>query len=243
VGNNLSPALEKRYTADLLATRRRIDQLEQERSDIGKLVKSAIDEEWSRDRTLRDLLEGRISEQVEIPGIGDAKSERNRNIGAALRRAIESVERICDVEPEVDPDRPELQPMPGGTGGKTDTPETAGRKAAAAARIGAQLSDLFNRKREPDAPLTWHDEDDGRILGIAAGGLVYSVKVGAQGARWELGKRRGPWCKTVLEAKEAAARAELERLADEKLQNAGAGELTKADTKGAAVARKKGGRR
>jgi hypothetical protein len=72
---------------------------------------------------------------------------------------------------------------------------------------------------------------------------MYAVEPDGDRFRWAQGKKRGRGFKDVAEAKKDAERAELERLADCKLKNAGHGELTKAADKGSAVARKKGGRR
>jgi hypothetical protein len=93
----LSPSLEKRYQEDLLATLRRIDLLEDEKKETRKLLSACIDEEWSRVRVLRDMLEHRISPQTPLPGIGE-HVVRKQQIGAVLRRAVDSAERICGAE-------------------------------------------------------------------------------------------------------------------------------------------------
>jgi hypothetical protein len=99
VHNELPQRLREKYTDDLLATRRRIDLLETEKDETRKLLKGAVDEEWARERTLRDLLEGKISEQAALPGIEEV-GERDRKLGGVLRRAAEAVERICNVDTE-----------------------------------------------------------------------------------------------------------------------------------------------
>lgn len=97
------------------------------------------------------------------------------------------------------------------------------------------------------AVLTWHHEDDGRVLGVAGDGLVYSIERGTSGkllgrARWQRGRDKGPWVDGLEGAKKDAERAEIERLGDARLDNAGDGELTKKELKGAAVTPKKGRR-
>lgn len=95
--DQLSPTLEKRYQQDLLATLKRIDLLEDEKKETRKLLGACIDEEWSRVRVLRDMLEGRVSPQTPLPGIHE-ESQRATKIGAVLRRAVESAERISGAE-------------------------------------------------------------------------------------------------------------------------------------------------
>ena len=95
--SELTPAVEKRYHEDLLATLKRIDLLEDEKKETRKLLSACIDEEWSRCRVLRDMLEGRISPQTPLPGIGE-HLHRKQQIGSVLRRAVDSAERICGAE-------------------------------------------------------------------------------------------------------------------------------------------------
>ena len=80
----------------------------------------------------------------------------------------------------------------------------------------------MTRARKP-APLTWYDEPDGRVIGVAGDGLVYSVEAGrAQKLqdggyyRWHQGRRRGEWIAGLLAAKVDAERAERQRLAAQK---------------------------
>lgn len=95
----LDPELEQGYHEDLLATLRRIDQIEAEKSELRKAISGCLDEEWARVRVLRDLLENRISEQAALPGL-EGPGERESRIGAVLRRAIEALESITGVEAE-----------------------------------------------------------------------------------------------------------------------------------------------
>lgn len=101
MANNLSPGAEKRWQQDLLATLGRIEKLEAEKSETSKMLRDVIAEEWSRVKTLRDLLEGRLSEQAALPGLEDDGKERHRRIGAVLRRAFATAEQITGVP--VDP--------------------------------------------------------------------------------------------------------------------------------------------
>jgi hypothetical protein len=95
--DQLSPTLERRYQQDLLDTLKRIDLLEDEKKETRKLLGACVDEEWSRVRVLRDMLEGRISPQTPLPGVSE-ESSRKTKIGAVLRRASEAAERICGTE-------------------------------------------------------------------------------------------------------------------------------------------------
>lgn len=98
---DLDPELEQGYHEDLLATLRRCDAIEAEKAELRKAISGCLDEEWARVRVLRDLLEGRVSEQAALPGL-EGPGERESRIGAVLRRAIEALESITGVpaEPE-----------------------------------------------------------------------------------------------------------------------------------------------
>lgn len=99
--SDLDPELEQRYHEDLLATLGRIDQLEAEKAELRKAISGCLDEEWARVRVLRDLLEGRVSEQAALPGL-EGPGERESRIGAVLRRAIDALENITGVSAEPD---------------------------------------------------------------------------------------------------------------------------------------------
>lgn len=132
----------------------------------------------------------------------------------------------------------------------TITLRTPGGKEVTAtqSQMRAALNELDRRKAAPRA-LDWipcyggieADLPDGSSfrVGEANDGTfeLVRVKPGKKGLS-KVGR-----FDTETDAKKRAAQLVAEGAADEMLKNAGAGELTKADTKGPAVARKKGGRR
>ncbi len=105
---DLDADLVEQYHGDLLATLRRIDQLEAEKTELGKAIRGCLDEEWARVRVLRDLLGGRISEQAALPGL-EGPGERESRIGAVLRRAIDALESITGVTAEAQPSKAKLR--------------------------------------------------------------------------------------------------------------------------------------
>jgi hypothetical protein len=102
MSRHLSPDTERRALDELLATRSRIDLLEQERDEAKKAFKSIISEEWSRERFLLGILRGTVSEQLAPSGMDAGMVERSRKIGSALRAAIEAMERLTGVSAEAE---------------------------------------------------------------------------------------------------------------------------------------------
>jgi hypothetical protein len=140
MSRHLSPDTERRALDELLATRSRIDLLEQERDEAKKAFKSIISEEWSRERFLLGILRGTVSEQLALSGMDAGMVERSRKIGSALRAAIEAMERLTGVSAEVED-----------TGGDADGTEAVLR---AAARVRDAQADL--EKAHPGAKASVH---------------------------------------------------------------------------------------
>jgi hypothetical protein len=115
--------------------------------------------------------------------------------------------------------------------------------------VDAAVAHLGIKSSIPE--LEWKAKNKGVQEARVQGGM-YQVITGGSGA-WTAawvpagGKRGqalvGGSARPEAEVKKACWDHHLERTADLALQNAGAGELTGKDTKGPAVARKKGGRR
>ncbi len=97
-----SPEVTRLAQESLLATLTRIDLLEDEKSETSKAFRAVIDEEWARVRTMRGVLEGRISEQLALAGLEEKPADRHRQIGQILRAAVASLERITGVEAGVE---------------------------------------------------------------------------------------------------------------------------------------------
>jgi hypothetical protein len=225
--HHLSPDVEERAQEDLLETLGRIDRLEDERKETSKAFRAVLDEEWSRVRTLRGVLEGRISEQVALPGLEQEPSERNRQIGVILRKAVESIERITGVSPEV-------QDM---------------AKENGAQRLIRELNPdkLVGTREEAIArhELAWHKEGVNLVATVKGG--CYCVEPNYRGDGWATlwtpvggrSKRLGAE-ETQAAAKELCAKHLLEHQADAILDNAGDGALAAKELKGEATARKKG---
>jgi hypothetical protein len=100
--NSLHPDVEERAQEDLLATLGRIDLLDDEKRECAKALRAILDEEWSRVRMLRDVLEGRIAEETFLPGLEEKVTERDRKIGAQLRKAVDAISRITGASPTVE---------------------------------------------------------------------------------------------------------------------------------------------
>ena len=107
---DLGPGVERKAQEDLLASLTRIDLLEDEKGECSKAFRAIIDEEWARVRTMRGVLGGTVSEQIALPGL-EGTSERDARIGAILRKAIESLERITGVSSEVEDMADEAEKM------------------------------------------------------------------------------------------------------------------------------------
>lgn len=151
---DLDPEIEQGYHEDLLATLRRIDQIEAEKSELRKAIGGCLDEEWARVRVLRDLLEGRVSEQAALPGL-EGPGERESRIGAVLRRAIEALESITGVEaePEKKKGRGGITSMSVSVGGRKVTeiegdPEEILEKIEQAGRAASALGEARQPKRK-----------------------------------------------------------------------------------------------
>jgi uncharacterized protein (UPF0335 family) len=99
---HVSQGLEAKALEELLATRSRIDLLEQEAEQCKKGLKAVIAEEWNREHFLLGVLRGSVSEQVALPGMESSLVERSRKIGQVLRALIEAVERITGEAAEVE---------------------------------------------------------------------------------------------------------------------------------------------
>jgi hypothetical protein len=152
--HSLSPHLHEKYTKDLLATMRRIDSLEAEKKECASFINDVVKTETSRESMLRDLLEGRVSEQVALPGL-EAPEGRAREIGARLRLAVEKVELLCNVDREaglvnvVDEDKRRR-------GGIDSVTLRVGDKEVTATpgQLRAGLAELDRRKKARDGLVT-----------------------------------------------------------------------------------------
>lgn len=100
-----------------------------------------------------------------------------------------------------------------------------------------------------DGEIDWHKEGDNHVADVDHGTYCVQPPIPPE-EQWALywtppgggkSKRLGLFV-SWAEGQRAAERDHLEHLADEKFKNAGAGDLTRADTKGDAVARKRGRR-
>lgn len=257
--HNLSPHLHEKYTKDLLATMRRIDNLEAEKKECTSFIGDVIKTEKSRETVLRDLLEGRVSEQVALPGL-EAPEAREREIGARLRLAVDKVELLCHVDAEVRDLGAAVDRVRNSTadiekahpGAKAclrfvDPDKLVGTREEAVARHEVKRSRSPKPKEKMIPVLAWRREGENLTASTPDG--TYCIEPRRAGGFTVLwtppgGKsKQADTAATQAAAKDLARKHQLDAQADALLRNAGAGELTKADTKGPAVARRNGGRR
>ncbi len=213
----LSPKLETELRDKLEDLLDEHDDVDDKKRRVSKALKghlSILDDSIS---LVRRQLKGRDLDQLEIPGTSLPEPAKDPVVAEILKLA-------GGIVPTASKDE----------GDQEDQPEQ---------RDGAPA-----KKLEP-AKLVFRR---GRGNGIEV--------ANAPGGQYELASNMGFWdlcwlpedggreflragLRTRELAQKEAERHLLERGADAVLKNAGAGELTKADTKGPAVARKKGGRR
>lgn len=262
--NNLSPATEEQAHEDLLSTLARIDSLEEEKKECSKAFRAILDEEWTRVRTIRGLLEGRISEQVALPGLEEDVTERDRRIGQTLRKAIDSLERITGVSAEIE-DRavskseslvravkafkdsiPEGTTVTASVGGRSTTFDGTGRsRKEEDAPEG--LEPVPAARCASAVPFDWLVDGEGLVARPDDTGC-YRVEPRRHGfaIAWIPAGERPKWLATAMdsmdEAQAIASQDFVERQADDLLKNSGADDLMKADVKGPAVARRRGRR-
>jgi hypothetical protein len=104
------------------------------------------------------------------------------------------------------------------------------RMNEAAEKLDKSAAEREAKKASKASPaLEWSMEPDGRVLGVAADGLVYSIEAMGNGPvpfRWKQGRNRSTSSfGTIAAAKEDAERAEAKRAADAILENSGDGAL------------------
>lgn len=205
--NNLPPDLEKKYQADLLDTLARVDAIRAEQKELQKLIRNVLDEELDRVRVARQLLEGKLPPQTELPGIAD-HVQRKQSLGAVLRRAVDTLAEIT---------RAEVGPTEEERGD-----ELAARREAAHRKLRGDLAGLLEGDKSEvqlaPAPLEWLTQKPGVDVARVEGGL-YQLRAtddGAYTVAWlEDGKKRSKLlaiAQPLQDAKDAAWSHHLERL-------------------------------
>ncbi len=230
--SKLSPALHEEFNEKLGQLLDDQDDVREKKARITKALGGELKIIADAIARTRRVLKGIESPQEEIPGT--EVGERKRD--PVVYRLLEAADRLSRAKEQV---------------------KTAHPGATAEARVGGKKFPIGpSLEKSVPPPLSWRVLDGRERKATVDGGVYQLVQdlVGTWAGVWvpmsgggfprPIGNRKTlVLTATEADAAEACEKHHLERQADGLLRNAGAGELTKADTKGPAVARKKGGRR
>ncbi len=213
------------------------DDVAQKKKRVAKALKghlTVLDDSIS---LVRRQLKGEDLDQMEIPGTSMPEPTKDPAVMEILRLAGGIVERPKAEGEEPEEDDPDEKCLDCGKPANEPSPGCEECDHGRSAK-GADDHTLLAFRRDPK---------NNHLQVMAVGGGEYRLTFGPDSAYWTAAwapTKGAPktlaFQKPEQECKAACRAHHLERLADEKLRNAGSGDLTRADTKGDAVARRKG---
>ena len=246
----LSKGLREEYSEKLQDTLDELDVAREKRRTITKALKGHEELLEQAIYTLRRRLKGLDLEQTEIPGTEAGEPRRD----PAVQRILDAAAGIADREQDEDlEDEPEDDEEP------NDPPTARGTKkfplglgltercTACGEEAGKHAGQKCPPKKAGGLPWRPGPANGTQVADVDGGSYRLSANMGLWRANWVPVHGASKSVVSGVGEPEAVAKAacekhHLERLADQTLENAGAGELTKGELKGEAVARKAGSR-
>jgi hypothetical protein len=233
--SSISPELHEEMSAKLEQLLDEYDDVKETKGRVSRALGGELKIIGNNIARVRRILKGIESPQTTIPGTDLGERRRDEGVLAILQAAKGVAARAEEEAPR--------------EGITAITLTTADGKAISATpeRMRAALDELGRRKngkKKPEVPpIEWRISGAGRVGEVADGQyLLDPAGDGLWAARWSPDSGRGKSLASGVvetEAADACLVHHVERQADRLLSNAGDGELTKADTKGDAVARKR----